>query len=92
MDFIKTYDLEFRKAKMVKARKFITSKEDKDKGLFFSNSVTFDLIGMNKNSRPGQQDIMGVKKYFEELKADIQSFLDLEKGIDLSVYDDTPTK
>ena len=50
MEFTKEYDLEFRKAKMVKTRKFLTSKEDKEKGVMLRNVVTFDLIGMNKGA------------------------------------------
>jgi hypothetical protein len=84
MDFTKGYDLEFRKAKMGKARKFITSKEGKDRAVLLCNAVTFDLIGMNKGSREGQKDIQQVKKYFEELKKDIASFLELEKGIEFA--------
>lgn len=85
MEFTKGYDLEFRKAKMGKARKFLTSKEDKDRAVALCNAVTFDLIGMNKGSREGQQDINKVKKYYEELKTDVYSFLELERGIDYSM-------
>ena len=86
MEFTKGYDLEFRKAKMGKARKFVTGKEEKDLAVLKCNAVTFDLIGMNKGSRPGQQDINQVKKYFSELEADIISFLEMERGIDFSEY------
>lgn len=86
MEFTKEYDLEFRKAKMGKARKFITSKEDKEKAVLLCNAVTFDLIGMNKGSRPGQQNIETVKKYYQEMKDDINSFLEMENLIDYSVY------
>jgi len=86
-EFTQMYDLEFRKAKMVKARKMITGKEEIDRGLYLSNSVTFDLIGINRFSRDGKQNISEVRKYWEELKKDIITFLDMEKGIDLSVYD-----
>lgn len=86
MEFTKGYDLEFRKAKMGKARKFLTSKEDKEKAVLLCNAVTFDLIGMNKGSRVGQRDIVQVKKYYTELIADIQAFLELEKYIDESEY------
>lgn len=86
-EFTKTYDLEFRKAKMVKARRLITAKDDKERGLYLSNSVTFDLIGINRGSRLGKEDISEVKKYWEELKADVTNFLELEKGIDLSFYE-----
>lgn len=86
MEFTKNYDLEFRKAKMGKARKFLTSKEDKEKGVLLCNAVTFDLIGMNKGSRPGQRNIEQIRKYYAELKTDIQSFLDLEQNIDIAEY------
>jgi len=86
LEFTKFYDLEFRKAKMVKARKFITNKDAKEKGLYFSNAVTFDLIGMNRGSRKGQENIDEVKKYYGELRSDVLNFLDLEKGIDLSQF------
>jgi hypothetical protein len=86
MEFTKTYDLEFRKAKMGKARKFFTSKEAKDRAVLVCNAVTFDLIGMNKGSRPGQQDIDQVKKYFSELQADVDVFLEMEKSIDFAEY------
>jgi hypothetical protein len=86
MEFTKEYDLEFRKAKMGKARKFITSKEDKEKAVLLCNAVTFDLIGMNKGSRPGQQNIENVKKYYQEMKEDINSFLEMENLIDYSAY------
>mmetsp|Transcript_12909 Transcript_12909/g.18430 ORF Transcript_12909/g.18430 Transcript_12909/m.18430 type:complete len:233 (+) Transcript_12909:149-847(+) len=81
LEFTKMYDLEYRKAKMSKARKMISDKAIKENGLFFCNSVTFDLIGMNKNSRSGKEDIVQVRKYFEELKSDVKSFLDLEKEL-----------
>lgn len=87
MEFTKEYDLDFRKAKMGKARKFITSKEDKEKAVLLCNAVTFDLIGMNKASRTGQQNIENVKKYYQEMKDDVHSFLEMEALIDYSVYD-----
>ena len=86
MEFTKEYDLDFRKAKMGKARKFITSKEDKEKAVLLCNAVTFDLIGMNKASRTGQQNIENVKKYYQEMKDDVNSFLEMEALIDYSVY------
>jgi hypothetical protein len=71
---------------MGKARKFITSKEDKEKAVLLCNAVTFDLIGMNKASRTGQQNIENVKKYYQEMKDDVNSFLEMEALIDYSVY------
>lgn len=86
MEFTKNYDLEFRKAKMGKARKSLP-KEEKDTAVLRCNAVTFDLIGMNKGSRPGQQNIDQVNKYFSEMKADINSFLEMEKLVDLSQFE-----
>ena len=85
-EFTKMYDLEFRKAKMVPARKFLTNKDDKEKAVYLSNSVTFDLIGMNKGTRSGQRDMEQVKKYLGELKQEVSMFLELEKNIDYSLY------
>lgn len=85
--FTQMYDLEFRKAKMVKARRLVTSKDDIPRGLYLSNSVTFDLIGINRSSRVGKENISEVKKYWEELKMDVINFLELEKGIDFSFYE-----
>lgn len=87
MEFTKEYDLDFRKAKMGKARKFLTTKEDKEKAVLLCNAVTFDLIGMNKSSRPGQENLGNVIKFYQELKDDIQSFLDMEKLIDYESYE-----
>eukprot|EP00979_Chaetoceros_neogracilis_P001898 scaffold343_cov266-Chaetoceros_neogracile.AAC.16 len=88
MEFTKNYDLEFRKAKMVKARKLaLTSKDTKDRAISICNAVTFDLIGMNKGSRVGQQDINEVKKYFEEMKVDVARFLEMEKDVDFAAFD-----
>ena len=86
MEFTKYYDLEFRKAKMVKARRYLTSKEDKEKATSVCNAVTFDLIGMNKFSREGQRNIEQVQKYYGELKEDVLAFLEFEKKIDVTAY------
>jgi len=45
LEFTKTYDLDFRKEKMGKARKSLQDKEKKEKALYYANAVTFDLIG-----------------------------------------------
>eukprot|EP00565_Helicotheca_tamesis_P003120 CAMPEP_0185723662 /NCGR_PEP_ID=MMETSP1171-20130828/427_1 /TAXON_ID=374046 /ORGANISM="Helicotheca tamensis, Strain CCMP826" /LENGTH=147 /DNA_ID=CAMNT_0028391399 /DNA_START=285 /DNA_END=728 /DNA_ORIENTATION=+ len=80
-EFTKYYDLEFRKAKMGRARKLLTDKALKDEAVLMCNAVTFDLIGINRASRPGQQSAEEAKKYLEEMKADIRKFLDLESTI-----------
>ena len=85
MDFTKDYDLEFRKAKMGRARKLLTDASLKDDAVLKCNAVTFDLIGINRNSRKGQENREEALKYVVELKNDIAKFLDLEKTIVIPV-------
>lgn len=77
LEFTKTYDQVLRKGVMGKAKKTLT--EDlKDEAIKRSNAVTFDLIGMNRSSRPGKENAKDVGKYLQELRDDVQTFLDLE--------------
>lgn len=46
-----------------------------------SNAVTWDLIGINRSSRPGKEDKEVQAKYLEDLKKDIGIFLELEETI-----------
>ena len=84
MDLTKNYDGYFRKARVGRARKLLTDKKLKDDALMTSNAITFDLIGINRASRPGQQNKEEALKYLGELKADVQKILDLESTIDFS--------
>ena len=79
IEFTRGYDLEMRKLRMGKAKKLLQTKELKEKGTSYANAVTFDLIGMNRNSRPGQENIEGLNKYLQELRDDAAKFLELEK-------------
>ena len=81
MEFTKGYDLELRKARMGKAKKLLATKEDKEKATEYANAVTFDLIGINRNSRPGQENVEGANKYLQELREDVSKFLELESTI-----------
>eukprot|EP00526_Cylindrotheca_closterium_P022374 CAMPEP_0113628392 /NCGR_PEP_ID=MMETSP0017_2-20120614/14710_1 /TAXON_ID=2856 /ORGANISM="Cylindrotheca closterium" /LENGTH=185 /DNA_ID=CAMNT_0000538693 /DNA_START=25 /DNA_END=582 /DNA_ORIENTATION=+ /assembly_acc=CAM_ASM_000147 len=81
MEFTKTYDLELRKLKMGKAKKLLQSKELKEEATGYANGVTFDLIGINRNSRKGQENVDGVNKYIQELRDDANKFLNLESTI-----------
>lgn len=81
MEFTKTYDLELRKLKMGKAKKLLPSKELKEKATGYANAVTFDLIGINRNSRQGQESVEGANKYLQELRDDVATFLTLESTI-----------
>ena len=84
MDLTKNYDGYFRKARVGRARKLVTDKKLKDDALMTSNAISFDLIGINRASRPGQQNKEEALKYLGELKADVQKILDLESTIDFS--------
>ena len=87
MDFTKNYDGYFRKARIGRARKLLTDKKKKDDAVLMSNAITFDLIGINRASRPGQENQEEARKYLEELKADIQKILDLESTVDFSAVE-----
>lgn len=81
MEITKGYDLELRKLRMGTAKKLLQSKELKEKGTEYANAVTFDLIGINRNSRSGQESVEGANKYLQELRDDIAKFLTLETTI-----------
>lgn len=81
LQYTKESDAYFRKAKMGRARKLLTDKDLKGDAVSKSNAVTFDLIGINRSSRPGKEDREEQLKYLGELKMDIERFLELEKTI-----------
>jgi hypothetical protein len=85
MQYTKVSDAYFRKAKLGKARKLLT--DDKLRGgesIYLSNAVTFDLIGINRASRPGKENKDEQLKYLDELRNDIEKFLELEGTIKYS--------
>lgn len=71
LQYTKESDAYFRKAKMGKARKLLTDKALKGDAVAMSNAVTFDLIGINRASRPGKENKGEQQRYLEELKKDI---------------------
>ena len=79
LEFTKTYDLEFRKAKMLGAKKLFQFGGDKAQQLL--NNVTFDLIGMNKACRKGQENLPLAQQYLDELKLDVSQYLEFETTI-----------
>lgn len=83
IEFTRGYDLEMRKLRMGKAKKLLQTKELKEQGTQYANAVTFDLIGMNRNSRKGQESVEGLNKYLQELRDDAAKFLELEKTIEV---------
>ena len=82
MEFTKTYDLEMRKLRMGRAKKLLPSKALKEEATGYANAVTFDLIGINRNSRKGQENQEGANKYLQELREDVTKFLSLESSIE----------
>jgi hypothetical protein len=83
MEFTRTYDLEMRKLRMGRAKKLMSSKEMKEIATSYANAVTFDLIGMNRNSRIGQENQEAANKYLQELRDDVTMFLELEGSIEV---------
>ena len=83
LEFSKSYDLEFRKRRFGAAKKLLQDKEVKAKATEYANAVTFDLIGINRSCRKGQEDKESANKYLNELRADVAKFLALEKTIEV---------
>lgn len=83
LEFSKTYDLEFRKRRFGGAKKLMKDKEIKAKGTEYANAVTFDLIGINRSCRKGQENVESANKYLQELRDDVAKFLALEKTIEV---------
>lgn len=84
IEFTKTYDLELRKKNMGKAKKLLQSKDVKSKATEYANAVTFDLIGINRSSRNGQESTESANKYLQELRDDAAKFLELESTIQVA--------
>jgi hypothetical protein len=81
MEFTKTYDLELRKKRMGTAKKLLQDKSIQETATQYSNAVTFDLIGINRSSRKGQENVESANKYLQELRDDVNKFLTLESTI-----------
>mmetsp|Transcript_8093 Transcript_8093/g.11655 ORF Transcript_8093/g.11655 Transcript_8093/m.11655 type:complete len:217 (-) Transcript_8093:283-933(-) len=87
MDFTKDYDLELRKKRMGRAKKLLTNNAQKEVATMTGNAVTFDLIGINRNSRPGQENAEKANKYLNELRTDLQNMINMEETIDFSLVE-----
>ena len=81
LQYTKESDAYFRKAKMGKARKLLTDKDVKSNATLICNAVTFDLIGINRASRPGKENREDQLRYLDELRKDVEKFLELESTI-----------
>jgi hypothetical protein len=51
----------------------------RDKGTELCNAVTFDLIGINRSSRKGQENAQEAERYLDELVRDARGMLALEQ-------------
>ncbi|KAL3776888.1 hypothetical protein ACHAWO_012103 [Cyclotella atomus] len=83
LQYTKESDAFFRKGKLGKARKLLTDDKLKGDSVLMSNAVTFDLIGINRASRPGKENKEEQLRYLQELKADVKKFLELEGTIQI---------
>mmetsp|Transcript_5892 Transcript_5892/g.12788 ORF Transcript_5892/g.12788 Transcript_5892/m.12788 type:complete len:209 (-) Transcript_5892:382-1008(-) len=81
MQYTKESDAYFRRGKIGKARKLLTDKDLKGEAIQMSNAVTFDLIGINRASRPGKENKEEQLRYLGVLKTDVERILELEATI-----------
>mmetsp|Transcript_2951 Transcript_2951/g.4350 ORF Transcript_2951/g.4350 Transcript_2951/m.4350 type:complete len:176 (-) Transcript_2951:764-1291(-) len=80
LEITKYYDQELRKGKVGKVKQFLP-KQEKSLTTLSANAVTFDLIGINKNSRPGKENASEANRYLDELRTDLQAIIDQQKFV-----------
>ena len=78
MEVTKTYDQVLRKGKVGRVKSFLSEKE-KSILTLSANAITFDLIGINRNARPGQENASEANRYLDELRTDLQLIIDKER-------------
>jgi hypothetical protein len=78
LSITKTYDQTLRKGQIGRIRSFLSDKERSILTLS-ANAITFDLIGINRNSRPGQENAAEANRYLDELRTDLQLIIDKQK-------------
>lgn len=81
MEFTKTYDQVLRKMKWARAKAFLTNNAEKEVATLQGNAVTFDLIGINRSSRSGQENAEKANKYLNELRTDLQKMIDMQSKV-----------
>lgn len=74
LNLTKEYDAQLRKGGMGRIKKTMTVLKDGDPTAL-ANSVTFDLIGINKSARKGVENPEQMRRYIAELRADVDEFL-----------------
>lgn len=87
LEFTKTYDQILRKLKWGRAKSFLTNNAEKEVATMQGNAITFDLIGMNRSSRPGQENAQAAQKYLNELKTDLEKVIEMESKIQYDGFD-----
>ncbi|KAI2490893.1 hypothetical protein MHU86_23689 [Fragilaria crotonensis] len=78
IDITKTYDQILRKGRVGRVKSFLSDKE-KSITTLSANAITFDLIGINRNARPGQENAAEANRYLDELRTDLQLVIDKER-------------
>lgn len=81
MEFTKTYDGFIRKLKWGRAKAFLTNNSEKEVATLQGNAITFDLIGINRSCRAGQENAELANKYLNELRTDLQKMIDMQGKI-----------
>lgn len=87
LEFTKTYDQILRKQKWARCKALLSGNAEKEVATLQGNAVTFDLIGINRASRPGQESQELANKYLQELIIDVQKMVDMQNKIQYNAVD-----
>jgi hypothetical protein len=82
MEITKNYDLNVRKLKIGRCKAYM-SKTESAIATMTANAVTFDLIGINRSARAGQENQSECNRYLNELRTDLQAVIDQERTVSL---------
>jgi hypothetical protein len=82
MEITKNYDLNVRKLKIGRCKAYL-SKPESAIATMTANAITFDLIGINRSARAGQENQSECNRYLNELRTDLQAVIDQEKTVSL---------
>lgn len=79
LEFTKSYDQILRKGAMGQAKKLMKeSSSSSDVLTSITNAVTFDLIGINRSVRKGQENPEQAARYIQILQEDVNRFLSMD--------------
>ena len=82
MEFTKGYDLDVRKLKIGRCKAYLSSVEQAI-ATMSANAITFDLIGINRSARVGQENQSECNRYLKELRTDLQAVIDQERTVNM---------